>query len=85
MLLIVGLFSNADPFPLDALTQVDAALATAGYKKEVRSVLKPGREFSVTFEGPTAERSRFDDLLKPIAEKNGITFTIEVEESVRFP
>ena len=85
MLLIVSLFSNAVPFPLDALAHVDAALATVGYKKEVRSVLKPGREFSVTYEGPTAEKSRFDDLLKPIAEKSGITFTIEVEESVRFP
>jgi hypothetical protein len=85
MLLIVGIFSNTNPFPLDALTQVDAALAVAGYKKEVRSVLKPGREFSVTYEGPTAERSHIDALLKTIAEENGVTFTIEVEESVRFP
>ncbi len=85
MLLIIGLSSDADPFPLDALTQVDAALASAGYKKEVRSVLKPGREFSVTYDGPTAEKSRINGLLKSIAEENGITFTIEMEESVRFP
>jgi len=85
MLLIVGLSSNADTFPLDALPQVDGALAAAGYKKQVRSVLKPGKEFSVTYEGPTAEKSLFDDILKPIAERNGITFTTEVEESVRFP
>jgi hypothetical protein len=85
MLLIVGLSSNVDPFPLDALVQVDAALAAAGYKKEVRSVLQPGKEFSITYEGPTAEKDRLDRILKPIAERNGITFTIEMEESVRFP
>ena len=85
MLLIVGLLSNVDPFPLDVLAQVDAALASAGYRKEVRLVIKPRREFSVTYEGPTAEKSRLNDILKPIAEENGITFTIEVEESVKFP
>ena len=85
MLLIVGLSSNVDPFPLDALVQVDAALAAAGYKKEVRSVLRPGKEFSITYEGPTAEKDRLDSILKPIAERSGITFTIEMEESVRFP
>jgi hypothetical protein len=85
MLVIVGIFSNADAFPLDALVQVDAALAGAGYKKEIRSVLRPGKEFSITYEGPTADKSRFEYLLKPIAEGNRITFTVEVEESVRFP
>lgn len=85
MLLIVGLCSNVDPFPLDALVQVDTALAAAGYKKEVRSVLKPGKEFSITYEGPTAEKDRLDSILKTVAERNGITFTIEMEESVRFP
>jgi hypothetical protein len=85
MLLIVSVFSNADTFPLGALVQVDAVLAGAGYRKEVRSVLRPGREFSITYEGPTAEKSQFEYLLRSIAESNGITFTIEVEESVRFP
>ena len=85
MLLIVDLVSNSDLFPMDALIQVDTALAAAGYKKEVRSVLRPGKQFSVTYEGPTAEKSFLDGILKPIAERNRITFTIEMEESVRFP
>jgi len=85
MLLIVGLSSDVDPFPFDTLAEVDAALAAAGYKKQVRSVLKPGKEFLVTYEGPTAGKTRLHNILKPIAERNAITFTIEMEESVRFP
>jgi len=85
MLLIVDLFSNVDRFPLDALAQVDAVLAAAGFKKEFRSVLKPGKEFSVTYEGPIVEKRRVEDILRPIAEKHRITFTVDMDESVRFP
>jgi len=60
-------------------------LAAAGFKKEVRSVVKPGKEFSVTYEGPSLERSRIEEMLKPVAEQNQIGLSVEVEESVRFP
>ena len=84
-MLIVGLSSKAESFPVQALDQVDSALATAGFKKEVRSVVKPGKEFSVTYEGPTLDRSRLEEILKPVAKQNQIGFSVEVEESVRFP
>lgn len=85
MLLIVGLFTKGDAFPVQALQLVDSALAAAGFKKEVHSVVKPGKAFSVTYEGPTMERNRIEEILKPVAEQNQFSFSVEVEESVRFP
>ncbi len=85
MLLLVSLVSKGDSFPVEALQQVDTALAAAGFKKEVRSVVKPGKEFSVTYEGPNMEKNHVEGILQPLAEKNQITFSVEVEESVRFP
>ncbi len=85
MLLLVSLVSKGDSFPVEALQQVDTALAAAGFKKEVRSVVKPGKEFSVTYEGPNMEKNREEEKLQILAEKNQITFSVEVEESVRFP
>ncbi len=85
MLLLVSLVSKGDSFPVEALQQVDTALAAAGFKKEVRSVVKPRKEFSVTYEGPNMEKNHVEGILQPLAEKNQITFSVEVEESVRFP
>ncbi len=85
MLLLVSLVSKGDSFPVEALQQVDTALAAAGFKKEVRSVVKPGKEFSVTYEGPNMEKNHVEGILQILAEKNQITFSVEVEESVRFP
>jgi hypothetical protein len=85
MLLIIGLSSNSDVFPVEALRQVDAVLAQAGFKKEVRSVVRPRNEFSVTYDGPTIEKNRVHELLRTVAEKNRITLTVEVDESVTFP
>jgi len=85
LLLLVNLSSKGEPFPIQALKEVDSALATAGFKKEVHSVVVPGKEFSVTYEGPSMENSRIEEMLKPVAEQNQIGFSIEVEESVRFP
>ena len=48
-------------------------------------MVKPGKEFSVTYEGPTLDRSRIEEILKPVAKQNQIGFSVEVEESVRFP
>jgi hypothetical protein len=85
LLLIVSLSSNEEPFPVQALGQVDAVLAAAGFKKEVRSVVRPGKEFSVTYEGPSVEKSRIEKMLKPVTELNRIGFSVDIEESVRFP
>jgi hypothetical protein len=85
LLLIIGLFSKGEAFPVQALQLVDSALAAAGFKKEAHSVVKPGKEFSVTYEGPSMERNRIEEILKPVAEKNQFGFSVEVEESVRFP
>ncbi len=85
MLLIVDLTSKGENFPLGALKQVDSVLIGSGFKKEVHSVVQPGKVFSVTYDGPNMERSRIEELLKPVAERNQIAFSIEVEESVKFP
>jgi len=85
MLLIVGLSSKTETFPVEALQQVDSAWSVVGFRKEVHSVIKPGKEFSVTYDGPNMETSRVEEILKPVAERNEITFTVEVEESVKFP
>ena len=85
MLLIVNLSSKAKAFPIQVLKEVDSALATVGFKKEVHSVVVPGKVFSVTYEGPNVDRGRIEEILNPVAERNRIGFSIEVEESVRFP
>ena len=85
MLLIVGLSIEGQYFPVDVLKQVDRMLATAGFKKEVSSVVKPGQEYAVTYEGPNADKASIEALLKPLAEQNHIKVSVEVEESVRFP
>jgi hypothetical protein len=85
MLLIVDLMSKGDVFPVDALTEIDTVLAEARFKKEIRSVVKPGKAFSVTYDGPTIDKRLVEEILGPVAERNGITFTVEVEESVKFP
>ncbi len=81
----MDLTSEERDFPVEALQQVDSVLNAAGFKKEVHSVLRPRRAFSVTYEGPNMEKDRIEELLKPVAEKNQIGFSVEVEESVRFP
>jgi putative aminopeptidase FrvX len=85
MLLIIDLSSRSNVFPVDALTEIDTVLAEEGFKKEIRSVAKPGKALSLTYDGPTIEKKRVEEVLKPIAERNSITFTVEVEESVKFP
>jgi ribosomal protein S9 len=85
MLLLVNLSSKGEAFPIQALKEVDTALATAGFKKEVHSVVVPGKEFSLTYEGPSMQRNRIEEILEPVAEQNQIGFSVDVEESVRFP
>jgi hypothetical protein len=85
LLLIVGLTATEGEFPVGMLQQVDSILTSAGFRKEVQSVIQPRRAFSVTYEGPNMEKDRIEELLTPLAEKNQIALSIEVEESVRFP
>ncbi len=85
MLLIVDLTSKGDGFHPGALQQVDSALLGAGFKKEVHSVIKPGKQVSLTYDGPSVEKSRVEEILKPLAERNGFSFSFDVEDSVRFP
>jgi hypothetical protein len=85
MLFIVNLTSKNSTFPVVMLQEVDSALQAVGLKKQVRSVLVPGKAFSVTYEGPNVAKDRLTEMLAPIAERNGVTFEVEVEESVSFP
>ncbi len=85
MLVIANLTAKSGTFPVEALKEVDAALVAAGFKKEVHSVVKPGIEYSLTYEGPSMEKIKVEDIVRPPAERNQISFTIELEESVRFP
>ncbi len=85
MLLIVGLSTKGDSFPIDAFKQADAALSTQGFHKEVSSAVKPGIEYSITYEGPDTQKDRIEALLRPVAERFQLVVSIETEESVRFP
>jgi hypothetical protein len=85
LLVIVNLFARGSSFPVKALQEVDLALEAVGLKKQVRSVLVPGKQFSTTYEGPTVEKNRVEETLKPLAEENQITISVETEESVSFP
>jgi hypothetical protein len=85
LLVIVNLSAQDSVFPVAVLQEVDSALDNVGLKKQVRSVLIPGKAFSVTYEGPNATKDPLTELLKPIAERNRVTLTIDVEESVSFP
>ena len=85
MLVIVNLSSKDLSFPADVLAQVDAALASIGFRKQIRSVLVPGKEFAVTYDGPPIDKKQIEHLVGPLATRNGIIFSVEVEESVSFP
>jgi len=81
----VNISAKGPTFPLEALQQVDLALEGIGLKKQVRSVLIPGKQFSTTYEGPTVEKNKVENTLKPLAEMSQITIAVETEESVSFP
>lgn len=85
MLVIVNLSSRGSSFPTEALSEIDSALAAVGLRRQVRSVLVPGREFAVTYDGSSIEKRQVENVVGPLAERNGITFSVEVEESVSFP
>lgn len=85
MLLILGLSIATGDFPVEALKRVDATLATAGFRKEVSSAVKPGKEYSITYEGPDTPKEKIEDFLKALCDQHHLRLAIETEESVRFP
>ena len=85
MLLIVDVLSKGENFPVEALGEVDAALVALGFKKEVHSVVKPGKQYSLTYDGSKIEKARVEEILRPLGEKNQISIVVELEESVKFP
>jgi hypothetical protein len=84
-LLVIVTIASKTTLPLTLLQDVDSVLGKAGLKKQVRSVLVPGKEFSTTYEGPNASKEQISGILRPITQPNGATFSIDVEESVSFP
>ena len=85
LLTIVNLSSGDSAFPTDALPAIDSALAILGLRKQVRSVVVPGKEYSITYDGPTAEKSKVEGIVTKLAKEHHLSFTVEIEESVSFP
>jgi len=85
LLVIVNISAKGSTAPAQALQQIDLAMEALGLKKQVRSVLVSGRQFSTTYEGPNVGKNVVEETLKPLAESNQITISVETEESVSFP
>jgi len=85
MLLLVSFWAEQEDFPVGVLEQSDAVLAKIGFKKEIHAVIKPGKEFSATYTGPSIQKDRIEELLISLAQKYHIKFSVELEESVSFP
>jgi hypothetical protein len=85
MLVIVNLSLQDVASSSSVLSEVDSALASIGLKKQVRSVLVPGKQFSTTYDGPSKEKTVIDQLVGPIAQRHGAQHSVELEESVSFP
>ena len=83
--MIVSLSSKGSSPPTEALSAIDAALAAKGLRKQVRSVVVPGKEYATTYDGPNIEKKQVDDIVTSVAELHHITFKVDVEESVSFP
>ena len=81
----MNLLAKNSSFPVEALAQSDLAMEAVGLKKQIRSVLVPGKQFSTTYEGPAVEKAKVEEILKPLAELHQITASVETEESVSFP
>ena len=61
------------------------ALVALGFKKEVHSVVKPGKQYSLTYDGSKIDKARVEEILRPLGEKNQINIMVELEESLKFP
>jgi hypothetical protein len=84
-MVIVTLSSKMPPFPMGALAEVDSALGNFGLRKQARSVLAPGKEFAVTYDGAVVDKVKISEAVASIADKHGLSYSVEIEESVSFP
>ena len=83
--MIVTLSSKEATLPVAALSEVDSALSAIGLRKQVRSTLISGKEFSTTYDGPTIDKTKVEEAVATLADKYAFTFSVELEESVSFP
>ena len=67
------------------MSAIDAALAEKGLRKQIRSVVVPGKEYTTTYDGATVDKREVEDILTPLVERHHLTFKAEIEESVSFP
>ncbi len=84
-MLVIIETSSSDGHPQDALAIIDEAMKQFGFKKEIRSVVLPGRSFSTSYEGPELEPEKIRSTIQPILEKYKLQGKVEAEESVHFP
>ena len=43
------------------------------------------KEFSTTYDGPIIDKTKVEETVAALADKNAFTFSVELEESVSFP
>ena len=85
MLVIVNLSSEDLPLSTDVLSAVDAALAAKGLRKQVRSIVVPGKEYATTYNAQTIEKKQVEDIVAPLTKPHHVAFAVDIEESVSFP
>ena len=85
MLLIIGLSKQTGEFPMEALRKTDGVLVPLGFKREISTVVKSGREYAITYDGPMIGKGQVGELLEPLAHQYQLKISIDVEESVKFP
>ncbi len=84
MLVIIETSSN-NGHSQDALAIIDEAMKHLGFKKEIRSVVVPGRTFSTSYDGPELEPDKIRSTIQPILERYKLQGKVDAEESVHFP
>ena len=70
---------------MEALVEIDSALAAVGLRKQIRSALVPGLQYAITYDGPTMEKRQIETALGALAKRHHLNFSVDVEESVSFP
>jgi len=70
---------------METLSSIDSALTVIGLRRQVRSVMVAGREYTITYDGPMITKERIEEVITPLAKQNNLMFTVETEESVSFP
>jgi len=84
-LLVTVNISSRNTLPPAALSEMDTALGAKGLRKQVRSVVVPGKEYATTYESPTVEKGQVELVMRAVAEQYHFSFAVDLEESVSFP